>query len=216
MKQASHDGSSPLWPSSVLFNTTIAKIGNVPWSCWMNGTHTSQQQLMNVPQFLGPNEKTLHCLFPSLSLTLTGRANNSKPFTMNFQVSTLYILQSITDTNQQQPHLAGTRRKNWKQQYESITDTRVVDMPITHTHPWPNKCLNSPGIGWWSNGPRPTIIQSTSYDQTTSERTCFLTFQTSYIVIMFGHGCECISFVKNKCFIIYKMWLVIRFGGVWW
>ncbi len=95
----------------------------------------------------------LHCLFTSLSLTLTGRANNSKPFTMNFQVWTLYILQSITDTNQQQPHLAGTRRKNWKQQYESITDTRVVDMPITHTHPWwPNKCLNSSGIGWWSNG----------------------------------------------------------------
>jgi hypothetical protein len=30
MKQASHDGSSPLWPSSVLFNTTIVKIGNVP------------------------------------------------------------------------------------------------------------------------------------------------------------------------------------------
>jgi hypothetical protein len=160
-------------------------------------SHTSQQQLMNVPQFLGPNEKTLLCLFTSLSLTLTGRANNSKPFTMNFQVSTLYILQSITDTNQQQPHLAGTRRKNWKQQYESITDTRVVDMPITHTHPWTNKYLNSPGIGWWSNGPRPTITQSTSYNHTPSERKCFLTFQTSYIAIMFGHGCECISFVKK-------------------
>jgi len=30
MKQASHDGSSPLWPSSVLFNTTTVQIGNVP------------------------------------------------------------------------------------------------------------------------------------------------------------------------------------------
>jgi len=30
MKEASHDGSSPLWPSSVLFNTTTVKIGNVP------------------------------------------------------------------------------------------------------------------------------------------------------------------------------------------
>jgi hypothetical protein len=137
-------------------------------------------------------------LFPSLSLTLTGRANNSKPFTMNFQVSTLYILQSITDTNQQQPHLTVTRRKNWKQQYESITDTRVVDMPITHIHPWPNKCLNSSGIRLvikWSK----TYHHSkyTSYNHTTSERTCFLTFQTSYIVIMFEHACECISFVKK-------------------
>ncbi len=61
MKQASHDGSAPLWPSSVLLNTTTVKIGNVPWSCWMNGTHTSQQQLMDIPQFLGPNENNTVC-----------------------------------------------------------------------------------------------------------------------------------------------------------
>lgn len=138
--------------SSVLFNTTTVKIGNVPKSCWMNEWNSHFTTTADEYSSISGTQWKLHCLFTSLSLTLTGRANNSKPFTMNFQVSTLYILQSITDTNQQQPHLAGTRGKNWKQQYESITHTRLVDMPITHTHPWPNKCLNSSGIGWWSNG----------------------------------------------------------------